>query len=182
MRIQILSVEISSKTSKAGKPYQNAEVAFKNFDTGKVESKNIAQYSKIYKLVAEAAPGQTAEVGVIKNDGGYWEWDSFKRIVMSDQEKTLVPDAAVNKTANVSAAKSSFETAEERAKRQVLIVKQSSLERAVEFLTKTSANPALLQAEEVLELAQIFTDWVFAEKKVDLFSLPNDLDFNAEVE
>lgn len=171
MKIQILSVDISSKTSKAGKPYQNAEVAYKNFDSGKVESKNIAQYSKIFKLVAESQPGQTAEIGVIKNDGGYWEWDSFKRVVMTEQEKAApIQD---QKAQVVSAAKSTYETPEERAKKQVYIIKQSSLANAIAFLGGASTGTTV---DEVLNTAQIFTDFVFNDKKVDLFDMPNDLD------
>ncbi len=172
MKIQILSVDISSKTSKAGKPYQNAEVAYKNFDSGKVESKNIAQYSKIFKLVAESQPGQTAEIGVIKNDGGYWEWDSFKRVVMTEQEKAApIQD---QKAQVVSAAKSTYETPEERAKKQVYIVKQSSLSVAKDLLSVGAKSPP--KKEDVVELAQYFVDYVFDEKKVDLFDMPNDLD------
>lgn len=172
MRIQILSVEISTKVSKAGKNYQNAEVAFKNFDTGKVESKNITQYSKIYKLLAEAQAGQTAEIGVVKNDGGYWEWDSFKRIVMTEQEKTAV-DVPNVKAANVVAAKSTYETPEERAKKQIYIIKQSSLANAITFLGGSTTGATL---DEVLRVAQVMSDWVVDEKKVDLFDLPNDIE------
>lgn len=173
MRIQILSVEVSTKTSKAGKNYQNAEVAYKNFDSGKVESKNINQYNKTFKFVTEAAAGQTAEIGVIKNDGGYWEWDSFKRVVMTEQEKAApVQEAA--KAAIVSTAKSTYETPDERARKQCYIVKQSSLSLAKDLLSVGAKSPP--KKEEVVELAQYFVDYVFDEKKVALIDLPNDLD------
>lgn len=178
MKIQILSLEVSTKQSKAGKPYQNVEVAFKNFDAGKVESKNIAQYSKVFKAVVESKAGQTAEVGVVKNDGGYWEWDTFKRIQMTDDEKAA--PAASTKTEGTTGVatftnKSTYETPEERAKKQVYIVKQSSIANAIAFY---GDNPH--SVDDVLGLAQIFTDFVFSDKKVELFDAPNDLPVEVE--
>ncbi len=176
MKIQILSVETTTKVSKAGKNYQNAEVAYKNFDSGKVESKNINQYNKTFKHVAEALPGQTAEVGVMKNDAGYWEWDTFKRVQMTEQEKAAVPEGTTAgvKAAAVSAAKSTYETPEERARKQCYIVKQSSLSVASNLLSVGAKAPP--KKEDVVDLAQYFVDYVFGEKKEDLFDLPNDLE------
>lgn len=179
MKIQILSLEVSTKQSKANKPYQNVEVAFKNFDANKVESKNITQYSKVFKAVVESKAGQTAEVGVVKNDGGYWEWDTFKRIQMTDDEKAAT--AAPTKTEGTTGVatftnKSTYETPEERAKKQVYIVKQSSISNAIAFL-KDTGN---VSVQDVLSVAQQFTDFVFSDKKVELFDAPNDLPVEVE--
>lgn len=73
----------------------------------------------------------------------------------------------------VPAAKSTYETSEERAKKQVFIVKQSSITAALKYLEITKAKD--VGVTDVLEIAQHFTDWVLENKKTDLFSTPNDL-------
>ena len=173
MQIQILSVSVSSKPTKTGKSYQNAEVAYKNLESGKVESKNITQYSAVFKSVAEAASGTTAEVEQEKNSGGFWEWTSFKRVAA-----TAAP-AAPTVAEAVKQVKSQYETPEERAKKQVYIIKQSSLAQAVALLSVGAKTPP--KTSEVLGLAQDLTDWVFGNEVLgDVPDFPSNL--NVEVE
>jgi len=179
MFIQVFSVTTGTGTSAAGKPYQKAEIAFKNMDSGKVESKNITQYSKVFKQVAEAITGQTYNVTVVKNDKtGYWDWEGFA-LAQPGQVPVAAPTAAPGfKSAAVAAPKSNYETPEERAKRQVFIVKQSSITAALKMIELNKDKPTFAN---VTSLAQELSDWVFAEKKQDLFDEPND-PFNGEVE
>lgn len=170
MKIQVLSVSVGSKTSQAGKTYQNAEIAYKNLDQGKVESKNITQYSKVFKQVADATPTMFYDVAISKDDKGYWQWDSF--VAGTPGEATNNAPTALSKA--VAAPKSNYETSEERAKRQVFIVKQSSLGHAIELLSVGAKAPPDVDA--VIALAQKFTDFVFAETKTELFDMPNDLE------
>ena len=169
MKIQVLSVSVGSKTSAAGKSYQNAEIAYKNLDQGKVESKNITQYSKVFKAVADATPTMFYDVAISKDDKGYWQWDSF---VAGTPGEAAPAQAGASKA--VVAPKSNYETPEERAKRQVFIVKQSSLGHAIELLSVGAKTPP--DVEAVIALAQKFTDFVFAETKTELFDLPNDIE------
>src|SRR5574343_1482493 len=164
MKIQVLDVKTSQKTSAAGKPYQNVEIAYKNLDQGKVESKNITQYSKVFKDVANASATMFYDVSTSKDDKGYWQWDSFT---------TTSPVAATEAPKSFPAPKSNYETPEERAKRQVFIVKQSSLTAALKFAELNKEKPTV---EGILALAQELTDWVISEKKVDLFDIPNDME------
>lgn len=165
MKIQVLSVSVTTKTSKAGKPFQSAEVAYKNLDQGKVESKNITQYSDVFKQVAEAQTGLVYDVTNVKDDNGYWQWTSFKQGVPGEQ----APAAASKAT---PAPKSTYETPEERAKRQVYIIKQSSLSSAIALLSVGAKSPPTV--EQVKLVAQQLVDFVFEDKKDDLFALPND--------
>lgn len=172
MKIQVLSVSTGTKTSAAGKSYQNAEIAYKNLDNGKVESKNISQYSKVFKAVADATPTMFYDVVSVKNQAGFWDWESF-------QQGSAVPNAAPSGASPFNkpspAPKSTFETPEERAKKQVYIVKQSSLSAAVEIL-KHNNPKGLVNPDDVITMAQGFVDWVFETEKTELFETSNDLE------
>lgn len=169
MKIQVLSVSTGTKTSAAGKSYQNAEIAFKNLDNGKVESKNISQYSKVFKAVADAVPTMFYDVVSVKNAQGYWDWESFQQ---GEAAASAAPAPAYNKAS--PAPKSTFETPEERAKKQVYIVKQSSLSSAIALLSVGAKTPP--DSDAIIALAQKFTDFVFGESKANLFETPNDLE------
>jgi len=174
LKIQVLSTTVVTKTSGAGKPYQNCEIAYKNLDQGKVESKNITEYSKVFKKAADASVGMFFDVVTEKDDKGYWQWTSFTPADAAVAVVSTAPTSYAPQVKTIPAAKSTYETPEERAKRQVFIVKQSSLTAALKFAELNKEKPTV---QGIIALAQELTDWVFAEKKVDLFSLPND---NAE--
>src|SRR3990172_10274571 len=86
MKVQILQISVSTKTSKTGKNFQNAEVAYKNFDNGKVESRNITEYSKTFKMIVETKPGQCLDVESQKNENGFWELVAAKPIILAEGE------------------------------------------------------------------------------------------------
>lgn len=107
----------------------------------------------VFKKVQEMV-GQTVEVEVVKNDKGFNEWKSITSA--STAGGSTAPTTVVN---NTRVSGSNYETKEERAARQVLIVKQSSLSAAV--ATLTPGAKAALEPERVLALAQQYADWVF---------------------
>lgn len=169
MKISIISVSTGSKTSAKGKTYQNAEVIFKNIDSGKVENKNITQYSDVYKQVAEAQPQQVYNVSLQKDDQGYWQWTSFERVV----GESAPPSAAASPAP--AASRWQGETAEERAAKQIYIVRQSSLSAAVAALSVGAKVPP--SAKEVISYADQLVHYVLdLPGKKDVFDLPNDLE------
>ena len=179
MKIQVLDVKTSTKTSVAGKPYQNVEIAFKNIDQGKVESKNLTEYSKVFKQAAEAIVTKFYDVATEKDAKGYWQWTSFT--LGEPAEAPSAPTSFKPDPAKANAVpKSNYETSEERAKRQVYIVKQSSISAAINCLLPGVTKGQSLNPEDVIDMAQIFSDWVFAnkeqEKVTNLFNVPNDLE------
>lgn len=125
--------------------------------------------NKTQKLMSFANPqvfkdiqgliGKTVLVETSKNAAGYDQW--AKVVDADNPEAGGTPGAAGNSrpAASNTATKSTYETPEERAKRQVLIVRQSSLSSAIETLTAGAKTPP--QAKDVLELAQIYVDFVF---------------------
>jgi len=104
--------------------------------------------------------GDVFDIAQVKNEKGYWDWTAA---TPATAIKEVPADVGGAKTAS-SAGKSTYETSEERAARQRLIVRQSSLSNAVDILT---VGAKTLSVEQVLDLAEQLTDWVF-EKQVPL--------------
>jgi hypothetical protein len=168
LNIQVLSVSVTTKQGK--KAYQNAEVAFKDLNQGKVSSKNITQYSDVFKVFSEASPGQQYTV-VSEKKGDFWEWTSATRVLEGSTPTQVQASAPVQESKYQASPKSTYETPEERAKKQVYIVRQSSISSAIDLLSVGAKSPPSVDA--VLATAQQFTDFVFG--KTDLFKQPNDL-------
>lgn len=126
----------------------------------------------VFKKVQELT-GQTVDVELTKNDKGYTEWKSVN-VGASSSVGATAPQSS-NATTRVSG--SNYETKEERAARQVLIVKQSSLSNAVAILaTGAKTTP---KTDEVIKLAQELADWVFETDKDDgsIADMSDDIPF-----
>lgn len=126
------------------------DVATVNYGDGK--EKKIMSFANpaVFAAVQQLA-GQEVEITVTKN-GQYFEWSAV----------TAIGGASEARPAGAPATKvtgSNYETAAERAARQVLIVKQSSLSAAIASMTPGAKAP--LEVNEVIERAQKFTDYVF---------------------
>lgn len=153
MQVTIKDVQVEWVDQGRGKKYGKAQIQYDY--RGEPRKQNIMSFSNpdVFKKVQEMT-GQTVEVELTKNDKGYTEWKS----ILAAQTTTEARGAATSTTATVNRA-SGYETKEERAAREVRIVKQSSLKAAVE--TMTPGSKAALDANAVIELAQKYTDWVF---------------------
>lgn len=156
MNITILSVDIKTTPTAKGS-YQTADVAYKNNSfQGKVEGKKVMSFGatkQAFETLATASAGDTYEVTVVKNDKGYNDWVSMVKATAG------APAATSTASKATPAPRSTYETPEERAQRQVLIVRQSSLSSAVSLLT-TGAKTAP-SVDSVLDLAKTFENYVF---------------------
>ena len=166
MKIKIIQVEIENK----GK-YNQAKVAYEDLDNKKVTSKNIVDFAnkEVYKILKEATPGDFFDVSLAKDDKGYWQW---KELVAA----TEAPSAAFNspaKSAPTSSPRSTYDTPEERAKRQVYIVRQSSVSNAIELLSTGAKSPP--KVEEVLDVAKKFENYVFGIEAASFANLKADV-------
>jgi hypothetical protein len=142
---------------------------------GEARRQNVMSFSNpdVFKKVQELQ-GQTVEVEVGKNDKGYSEWRSVT--ATGPASSGTAPATASTSATRVSG--SNYETKEERAARQVLIVKQSSLSSAVATLSPGAKTA--LDANAVLELAQKYADWVFTTADTEgsgFESMSNDIPF-----
>lgn len=158
MNVNIVSVDIEVKKPGA-RGWSLANVKYTK--DGETKWQNVASFKApaVFKQL-ESLVGETADVTVGQNDKGYDEWTAIK-LADANGASATAPTAPAN-TGATRVTGSNFETPVERAKRQVLIVRQSSLSNAVEVINKFAdqqPNP-----HDYLNLAQIFVDWVFDEE------------------
>lgn len=160
MQVQIRNVNVEW-AGEGRKKYGKAVVEYAY--NGEARKQNVMSFSNpdVFKKVQELT-GQTVEVELAKNDKGYTEWRSVN--TSSGATGTgASPNGSAPATTRVSG--SNYETKEERAARQVLIVKQSSLSAAIAILTPGAK--AALDKDAVIALAQGLTDWVFSKENDD---------------
>lgn len=174
MNITILSVDIKTTPTAKGS-YQTADVAYKNNSfQGKVEGKKVMSFGATkdsFTTLATAQPGESYEVTIVKNDKGYNDWVSMAKAQAGAASPAAAAPAA-SKAGNAS-PRSTYETPEERAQRQVLIVRQSSLSSAVNTLTAGAKTPP--SVESVLALAKAYEGYVFGTGASGFDDLPSDI-------
>lgn len=155
MNIKIIDVDVQW-VGEGRKKYGKAAVEY-NYN-GEARKQNVMSFTNpdVFKKVQELV-GQHVEVEVGKNDKGYSEWRS---ISVTNAGNSAPPTTGGPATTRVSG--SNYETREERAARQVLIVKQSSLSAAIATLTPGSKTA--LDPKAVIEQAQQYADWVFSKE------------------
>lgn len=182
MLINLIKVDITTVPTAKGS-YQKAEVAFKNLSYGgKVEGKSIMSFGatgESFKYLATAPVGEDYEVNVVKNDKGYNDWVSVTKADANVQQASVGSKASATTT---PARTSTYETPEERAKKQVYIVRQSSINAAV--ATLSAGSKSTLKVQEVLSVAKeyetyVFGKYVFGDGDVGFEDVP---DFPREAE
>lgn len=156
MLVKIVNVTIE-RVKSGKKDYEKAQVIY-SFN-GQARTQNIISFANpaVFATVKEWSvelPEGEVNVEVGKNDAGYNEWRSIGGEGAGNSTTTAAP--AAPKSTSYSAPSRDFETSLERAKRQVLIVKQSSLTASLKFLEGQDPSQ-----EQVKAVAQDFTDWVF---------------------
>lgn len=157
--MQVTFKSVDTEEVKKGKtPFQKAVVTFdkdgKDMKQTLVSFKNPDVFATIQKL----SEGDVIDVTTTK-EGDFWQWAKVEK---------LAGVAKPDKPTGGKVTGSNYETKEERAERQVLIVRQSSLKEAVAAL-----GPAK-NRELYTDLAQYFADWVFAK---NIFTEEDDIPF-----
>lgn len=170
IQIEILKVDKAHVPNTKG-GYQVAEVAYKDLKENKVSSKKVMSFSNkaVFSAASAAQMGEVYDVTMEKGEK-YWEWTS-----MTKSSPAAAGAAKLTAGFGNAAPKSNYETPEERAAKQVYIVKQSSLSVAADLLSIGAKSPP--NPDEVILLAQKFVDYVFAKPKgvEALIDTPNDL-------
>ena len=157
LNIEVINVSATTKPTAKGS-YIMLDVAFKRLDTGKIEGKKIMSFTNkaVFDTMSKATQGQQLAVTTEKNaESGYWDWTAVNS---ADASASPSSAAAPAKAGGFASPKSNYETTEERAARQVLIVRQSCLSNAVAVL-KNDKKQA--DSKEVIDLAEYFSRWVF---------------------
>jgi hypothetical protein len=173
MRITILNVTHEHVPNAKG-GYGKLDVAYKN--DGKTEGKKIMSFSNeaVFNTVREAKAGDMFDVVTEKDKNNYWQWASVTPVhgAAAAQEATVATKTTSGAT---TTPRSTYETPEERAKKQVYIVRQSSIANAIAY---SQGVKALKTAEDVLKVAAQFEAFVFGEKYDDgtVFTMKDDAD------
>ena len=152
MQITILNVTVESK----GK-YKVAEVAYKDGD-GKVSGKKVMSFVNppVFETMTKAQAGEVYTLVTEKDDKGYWQWTQATK----EAAGTVAKDTPPFKTGAVASPKSTYETPEERAQKQVYIIRQSSLSTAVAFYEQAKGAKT---PDDVIKVAKQFEAYVFGE-------------------
>lgn len=167
MNITILSVDVKTIPTQKGS-YQSAEVAYKNNTfLGKVEGKKVMSFGATagaFKTLTQAQSGETYEVEVVKNAAGYLDWTSLTPAGLSTAASAspgAAPAATSNKPTTATPVRSTYETPEERAAKQVYIIRQSSLSSSIATL---SVGAKVLKPDDVIALATKYVNFVMGVK------------------
>lgn len=153
--ISILNVSKQAATTKGGKAYNKLEIAYKDLSyQGAVKSKVLMPFGEqagAFKKLENAQSGEVYEITVVKNAQGYNDW--LDAVATSAEASTTTKT-----TATGGQRASTFETPEERAKKQVYIIRQSSIANAVAALAAGAKSTP--KVEDILSVAKQFENYV----------------------
>ena len=152
--IDIEIVDVDVQEPVPGKKYSMANVTFKNEYQGKVtvtgrKVMDFAIGEEGWALLKKAVKGERYSVDQEKTpDGKFWNWIGIHR------QDGAAPMASASPAPN----RGNYETADERALRQQMIIRQSSLGHAIAF--HNGGAPGEKALAQILATAQMFVDFV----------------------
>lgn len=165
MQIEIIAVVTEAKKNSRGGIYNEAVITFKNKSfQDKIETKKLLDFASkdVYSTISQAKFGEVYEIIRTKDEQGYWQWTG---IGGTEQVIPAQPQGnPMTKTAAVT-PKSTYETAEERAVRQVMIVRQSSIANAIALLAANGGKKNT--TDEVIVIAKQFEDYVLGKETIE---------------
>tara|TARA_R110000868_G_scaffold346893_3_gene607993 strand:+ start:2189 stop:2713 length:525 start_codon:yes stop_codon:yes gene_type:complete len=172
MQITVIDVgQLTTQTGKNGRSYQILEITYKN-EQGQVQSKKLMSFGNpvVFKAAQGWSKGETVDLTTEKDENGYWQWTA---IGVDSNSAASAPSSTAPKAAT-RVTGSNYETSDERAARQVMIVRQSSLSNAVGTLASGggTAEPA-----DVIAIAKLYEGYVLGAPT----SAPNIVDLDSDV-
>jgi hypothetical protein len=159
MKVEIQGVLVE----QSGKGWSKANVKFRNVDKNVGGTKTIVSFgdgAEVYKAITQAQTGAVFDIEVKKN-GEYWEW-----VKATPTELPIASKAGFTP----STSPRGFETPEERAQRQVYIIRQSSLANALSYFELTKNTKA--SVTDVLYVAGQFENHVLGIEKGSIAAQP----------
>ena len=166
MRIKIKAVDL---TQPAGKKFKNLEVIFAN-ERGETKSWNLKDFANpdTFKVLSNAKSGEEYDIVAEKDAKDFTQWRSATPASGAAGGGSAPPFPS--RAQSIGPAKSNYETSEERAARQVLIVRQSCLAQAVAFAIARDGSAGELNLGNTLEIADAMVQWVFQKDDNAVFS------------
>lgn len=157
MLITVKNVDIENK----GK-YSQAVVTY--LDKGQEKTRNVVSFgdsADAYHELKNAKDGDSFNIE-LKKDGKYWNWVGAER--SSGSTHIMENDAKNNKNNAPHYSYPDRESRDERERRQVYIVRQSSISSALEWFKMNEKQPSI---DDVIEVARAFEAFVFEPKEKD---------------
>lgn len=165
MQVKIIEVDVQNM----GK-YSKAVVAYKD-EQGKAATKNVMSFGPskdAFVTLKSLTIPALVNVDSTKNANGYWDWVQVSPASAAAPQtgEATAKDSATRGSA--PAAVRDFESKAERDIKQVYIIRQSCLDRAIDYLTLTGAKKAT--QVDVVALAEFFKGYVMQgpEAAIDL--------------
>lgn len=156
------------KNENKGK-YDLLTVDYKDLRQDKNSTKKVVSFTNkdVYNTLKAAQSGEEFTVTAVKGEQ-YWEWQNVSPRGQAPAESTGGNVAASKPAATTP--KSTYETPEERAKKQLYIVRQSSIGAAINLLKTEKVIPSVA---DIIETAKQFESYVFGvEMPTNINSLP----------
>lgn len=172
MQITIIDVgQPNTHAAKNGRTYQSMEVTYKD-EQGKVNNKKLMSFSNpsVFKTISTLNKGDSLNVKTEKDQNGYWQWTG----ILEEGEKQVAQQPSSGASSNTRVTGSNYETKEERAARQVMIVRQSSLSTAVASLA-IGAKALAPSPADVIAYAKQLESYVMGQAQT-LEELDSNLD------
>lgn len=173
-KIKVIAVEQKQGTTKTNKPYQLAELAYRDLSTDKVTARKVTEYNGAFNTLKNSTPNQVYLISASKKEGASnWDWDKATLDSEDASGKSQMPATATSVAGNESAPaksgayttpKSTFATAEERAATQAVINRSAALARGIEFLAAVSKDA--FTVADVIDVAEGFVKYIVNGKPV----------------
>lgn len=163
MQVNVVDVSsLNTHSAKNGRQYQSIEIMYKN-DAGQAQNKKLMSFANpaVFKAAQTWQKGDVVHVSTEKDSNGYWQWTAVgdaDTTTDNRSDNAAAPQAASSSATRVSG--SNYETKDERAARQVMIVRQSSLSNAVATLAIEGSKAT---ANDVISLAKLYEGYVLGQ-------------------
>jgi hypothetical protein len=184
MQVNVVDVSsLNTHSAKNGRQYQSIEIMYKN-DAGQAQNKKLMSFANpaVFKAAQTWQKGDVIHVSTEKDANGYWQWTAVgddagdvtdKRDDGTAQGSTQAASSTSSAPTRVSG--SNYETKDERAARQVMIVRQSSLANAVSTLAIAGSQAS---ANDVISLAKLYEGYVLSQDDANsVDNLESDIPF-----
>lgn len=161
MQVTVIDVAQETLSAKNGRTFQQLVVSYKN-DKGMAQAKKLVSFANpdLFKAAKSWTKDQIINVKTVKNDKtGYWDWVGLEGETVATSKESATPTRVTG---------SNYETKEERAARQVYIIRQSSLATAVDLLGQGAST------DTVIETAKVFETYVLGNTG-SFEDLPDDI-------
>ena len=158
-KITVLKISINKAP---GKNYNIAEVAYKTED-GKTKGMKVLDFVQkdVFAVLTTVNAGDVLNADFEQNAKGFWQ---FAQVSKTGEKQEVSAAPAMANSPAPSVNKGNWETSDERAARQVMIVRQSSLSNTINYFELTGHKKAT--PEDVIAVSKLFEAFVMGKVKV----------------